>query len=84
MGNIGSEVGRTVKCLLKNNDLETAKGAYYRGLDLMDATAKSLPHNMACQELLRARELFSEAFENKAVDQKLDNYFMTFAVLARM
>ena len=82
MGNIGSEVGRTMNAL-KNNDLEAAKGAYYRGLDLIDATAKSLPR-YRCQELLRARELFSEAFENKTVDQKLDNYFMTFAVLARM
>lgn len=82
MGNIGSEVGRAMNAI-RNNDEQALQGAYYRGLDLIDATAKNLSTKGRRYELLRARELLSEAVESKTVDQKLDNYFMTFAVLAR-
>jgi cell fate regulator YaaT (PSP1 superfamily) len=81
MGNIGSEVGRTMNAI-RQGDEQSLQGAYYRGLDLIDATAKNLS-NSRRKELLRARELFSVAAESKTVDQKLDNYFMVFAVLAR-
>lgn len=82
MGNIGSEVGRTMNAL-RRGDEQALQGAYYRGLDLIDATAKSLSTRGRRKELLRVRELFSEAVETKTVDQKLDDYFMTFALLAR-
>lgn len=82
MGNIGSEVGRTMSGI-RRGDKQAMLGAYYRGLDLIDATAKSLNTDGRRRELLRARELFSEAVETKIVDQKLDDYFMTFAILAR-
>lgn len=82
MGNIGSEVGRTMNAM-KRSDEESVKGAYYRGLDLIDATVSGLDSLSRRRELLRARELFSEAVESHTVDQKLDDYFMTFAVLAR-
>lgn len=82
MGNIGSEVGRTMNAIRRGDDL-AIQGAYYRGLDLIDATAKNLNTSARRRELLRAREVFCEAVESKIVDQKLDNYFMTFAVLAR-
>lgn len=82
MGNIGSEVGRTMNAI-RNNDEQALQGAYYRGLDLIDATVMNLSTKGRRGELLRARELLSEAVESKIVDQKLDNYFMTFAVLAR-
>jgi hypothetical protein len=81
MGNIGSEVGRTMNAI-RNNDEQSLQGAYYRGLDLIDATVKNLSAKGRRYELLRARELLSEAVESKTPDQKLDNYFMTFAVLA--
>lgn len=82
MGNIGSEVGRTMNAI-RRGDEEALQGAYYRGLDLIDATANSLRTKARRKELLRARELLSEAVEAKTVDQKLDDYFMTFALLAR-
>lgn len=82
MGNIGSEVGRTMNAI-RRNDKAALTGAYYRGLDLIDATAKNTLSFTRRRELLRARELFSTAVENNTVDQKLDDYFMTFAVLAR-
>lgn len=82
MGNIGSEVGRTMNAI-RHGDEQSLQGAYYRGLDLIDATVKNLSDKARRKELLRARELFSVAAESKTVDQKLDNYFMTFAVLAR-
>ncbi len=82
MGNIGSEVGRTMNAI-RRGDEQALQGAYYRGLDLIDATAKNLTSKGRRKELLRARELFSEAVETKTPDQKLDDYFMTFAVLAR-
>lgn len=82
MGNIGSEVGRTMNAI-RRADEQALQGAYYRGLDLIDATVKGLVSRYRRKELLRARELFSEAVETKNADQKLDDYFMTFALLAR-
>ena len=82
MGNIGSEVGRSMNAI-RRGDEQALQGAYYRGLDLIDATVRSLDMKGRRKELLRARELFSEAVEKKIVDQNLDNYFMTFALLAR-
>ncbi len=82
MGNIGSEVGRTMNAIKRGDEL-ALMGAYYRGLDLIDATVKDIKILALRRELLRARELFSEAAEYKKVDQKLDDYFMTFAILAR-
>lgn len=82
MGNIGSEVGRAMNAM-KKNDETSVQGAYYRGLDLIDATVLGLDSLPRRRELLRARELFSASIESHTVDQKLDDYFMTFAVLAR-
>jgi hypothetical protein len=82
MGNIGSEVGRAMNAI-KRNDETSLQGAYYRGLDLIDATVSGLESLTRRRELLRARELFSESIESNTVDQKLDDYFMTFAILAR-
>lgn len=82
MGNIGSEVNRAMNAI-KRHDEQSLQGAFYRGLDLIDATAKLLTIEGRRRELLRARELFAEAVETKTVDQKLNDYFMTFAMLAR-
>ncbi len=82
MGNIGSEVGRAMNAL-RRNDEDALQGAYFRGLDLIDATVANLSSVHRRRELLRTREEFSSAIEQKIVDQKLDDYFMTFALLAR-
>lgn len=83
MGNIGSEVGRSMKAI-ERSDEKSLQAAYYRGLDLIDATATSPNLTLARRrELLRAREQFSAAVEARRIDQKLDGYFMTFALIAR-
>jgi hypothetical protein len=82
MGNIGSEVGRVMNAI-RRGDEQALEGAYFRGLDLIDATVKHLTTKGRRKELLRARERLSEAVEARIVDQKLDDYFMTFALLAR-
>lgn len=82
MGNIGSEVGRTMKAM-QRNDEDSMRGAYYRGLDLIDATVSSVTLPGRRRELLRARELFSTSVELKRVDRSLDNYFMQYAIAAR-
>ena len=82
LGNIGSEVGRTMNALRRNDEL-SARGAYYRGLDLIDATVASWTSEPRRRELLRARELFATAAESKTIDNRLDNYFMQYAIAAR-
>ena len=82
MGNIGSEVGRTMNAI-QQGDKASMQGAYYRGLDLIDATVASWSSLARRRELLRAREEFSTAVESQTVDRRLDNYFMQYAIAAR-
>lgn len=89
MANIGSEVGRARKWLVKDKP-QLAEGAYYRGLELVDATIRSGRSNMASRscllmELCRARDLFSEAFLNYDLDSMcyLEKYFGQFASAIR-
>lgn len=82
MGNIGSEVGRAMKAL-ERGDEQSLAGAYFRGLDLIDATVRNISQAGRRKELLRVREQFSQAVEAGVVDKKLSDYFMTFAMLAR-
>lgn len=81
LGNIGSEVGRAMNAI-RRNDETSLQGAFDRGIDLIDATAAGMPLHRK-RELLRARELFAEAFINRQVDDKLDAYFMQYAIAAR-
>jgi hypothetical protein len=82
MGNIGSEVGRTMNAM-QRGDLISAQGAYFRGLDLIDATAVTNMPLGRRRELLRARELFSASVESQQIDRSLDAYFMQYAIAAR-
>jgi hypothetical protein len=82
MGNIGSEVGRSMNAI-QRGDKEALDGAYHRGLDLIDATVNAWNSEFRRRELLRARELFSASVESKTVDRQLDNYFMQYAIAAR-
>jgi hypothetical protein len=82
MGNIGSEVGRSMNAL-QRGDKESLDGAYRRGLDLIDATIDAWDSEPRKRELLRARELFTNAIESQKIDRQLDNYFMQFAIAAR-
>lgn len=82
LGNIGSEVGRAMNAL-RRDDKVSLEGAYHRGLDLIDATTPVLSAPRR-RELLRAREQFAEAVESAQPDAWLENYFMQYAIAARM
>ncbi len=89
MANIGSEVGRTRKWLGKDKP-QLAEGAFYRGLELVDATIRFGRCNMASRscllmELCRARDLFSEAYLNCDLDSMsyLEKFFGQFASAIR-
>ena len=81
LGNIGSEVGRTMNAI-RRDDEAALDGAFRRGLDLIDASAVALPFYRR-RELLRARELFAQAFITRTPDTKLEDYFMQYAIAAR-
>ncbi len=87
MGNIGSEVGRTARALGANRD-QDAEAAFRRGLDLIDATLDSSECSSVArkQELGRAREQFAQAYleKDEKLSKSLENYFMQFAIAARM
>lgn len=90
MANIGSEVGRTRKWMEKGK-MQLAESAFYRGLDLIDATIKvgrSNSPSRVCllKELCRVRELYAEAFlENDSNSLAyLDKYFGQFAAAVRL
>jgi hypothetical protein len=85
MGNIGSEVGRALIAKRQNQPTRT-RTAFYRGLDLINATAEAwaAQKKVGIEELLCARELFAEAVLTDKEDPTLENYFMQFAVAARL
>lgn len=83
MGNIGSEVGRTFSAL-RRGDTAAAQAAFWRGLDLIDATAELFVAQKSprLKELLRAREVFAENYY-AGRDNGLEQYFMYYAIAAR-
>lgn len=83
MGNIGSEVGRTFSALRRNDDV-AAQAAFYRGLDLIDASAEHLAEQNSprLKELLRAREVFAANVLARH-DNGLEEYFMHYAIAVR-
>ncbi len=85
MGNIGSEVGRAMTAKRQQNKDRTIT-AFYRGLDLIDVTAKlwAPQRNGRLRELLRAREEFAKAIITDEMDTSLEKYFMNFAIASRL
>ena len=85
MGNIGSEVGRAFNALQRGDDLAMT-GAFYRGLDLLDATMAELARDKSprLREVARAREQFAAAIDSGNADRGLEAYFMHFAIAERM
>ena len=89
MANIGSEVGRTRKWLEKDKH-QLAESAFYRGLELVDATIRFGRSNQASRscllmELCRARDLFSDSFlrNDSETLAYLEKYFGQFASAIR-
>lgn len=85
MGNIGSEVGRALSAK-RNGKADRCQSAFYRGLDLIDETARlwAAQKQPGLKELLYARELFAESVTTGKVDPTLEAYFMQFAIAARL
>ena len=85
MGNIGSEVGRALNAK-RQGKLDRSRSAFYRGLDLIDETARIWADEpkAGLKELLYARELFVESMTTDKIDPTLESYFMQFAIAARL
>lgn len=81
MGNIGSEIGRTLKIKRQGDDFMPA---LTRTLDLFDATAELLAaqRSIRLKEVLRAKDQFLQALYVRD-DQGIENYFTQFAIAAR-
>lgn len=89
MANIGSEVGRSSKWLLKNRP-DMAEGAFLRALDLIDLTIRYGRVGMEgrsslLSELCRARECYVGAFlaKDNPTLSYMDSYFGAFATICR-
>lgn len=89
MGNIGSEVGRSIKAKRAGDDI-SFQGALRRALDLFDATVDGLvaQKSIRAREVLRAKDQYLQLFfgdEGALIDApKLENYFTQFAMAARL
>lgn len=89
MGNIYSEVGRSLKTRADKHSTDHLE-ATGRAIDLFDATIRVLIAKKSPQarEVLRAKEQFLDvAFDDKASAesiQSIDRYFMHFAIAARL
>jgi hypothetical protein len=72
MGNIGSEVGRALGAK-REGKLSRSQAAFYRGLDLIDETARlwADQNKAGLRELLYARELFAESVTTDKIDPTL-------------
>ncbi|MBL7112395.1 MAG: hypothetical protein ISS19_10705 [Bacteroidales bacterium] len=81
MGNIGSEVGRTLKLKQRGDNFEPA---LIRALDLFDATVELLisKKSYRTREVLRAKDQFLQALYVHD-DPSIESYFMKFAIAAR-
>lgn len=87
MGNIGSEVGRSINWKNKGNQDQSLK-AMHRGLELFDLSLQDKRWNLPkLKEIARAREVVCDFFaggnEYKSDEFFLNSYFMQFAIAAR-
>lgn len=85
MGNIGSEVGRALSAK-RQGKAERMQAAFHRGLDLIDETTSlwAKAKKPGLKELLYARELFAESIVADTDNSWLEEYFMQFAIAARL
>lgn len=89
MGNTYAEVGRTIQAN-KSGDKARFEAALIRAIDLFDATveAQIATRPYRAKEVLRAQDQFLSLFFGedweKADEQKLDQYFMNYAMAARL
>ena len=85
LGNIGSEVSRTLRW--KDKDQNNFENAVSRALELFDLTLEDPRWRGRLREIARARELFCDAItggkEYKSSLRDLDCYFFYYALCAR-
>lgn len=90
MGNIGSEVGRSINSF-RNKDKEKFQIAFEKALELFDLTLSDPRWKGRRKEISRSREVFctlltdprSAANLEKELDS-LDEYFLQFGIQARL
>lgn len=86
MGNIGSEVGRSINAW-QAEDIVRFNGALDRALDLFDATVEDLVAHKSprTKEVLRAKDQYLALFfDGKISDAvNIEDYFMQYALAAR-
>lgn len=86
LGNIGSEVGRSLSWHHRNP--ERYEGALVRGLELFDLTLADSRWSAARRrEIARAREVFLDTLDDhpayNSTPANVERWFMAFAVKAR-
>jgi hypothetical protein len=88
LANVGSEISRAVRWRERN--VEMARGALHRGLELLDLTLADPRHRRSparLREIARAREVVADFFagENQyaSTAASLQRYFDAYALLAR-
>lgn len=85
MGNIGSEISRTIGWLKKGNT-EQSQRAFFRALELLDLTI-AMSRGSRLRELCRTREALADRyfFDNEygTTDEIWQRYFDQFAMLVR-
>lgn len=84
MGNIYSEVGRSLSAL-NREDRVNAQQAMARAVELFNLTIVELAKagSPRTREVLRAREQYLEAYTSEKQSSSLDKYFLDFALAAR-
>ena len=86
MANIGAEIGRTIN-LRKKGNTEMSTNALYRGLELLDLTARDKKNKNSLKEILRVREALVDFFIGnniyKSSNGIWEKYFYYFNLAAR-
>lgn len=87
MGNIGSEVSRSIKAW-RAGDRQRFDGALSRALDLFDATTEQLvaQKSVRAKEVLRSKDQFLRLFFDdrfKSDAARIEKYFFQYALAAR-
>ncbi len=90
LGNIGSEVGRTIRWYRAKNS-ERFQISFEKALELFDLTVADPRWMYRLKEITRSREVFCslitepEKYDNLEQElDSLDNYFFQFGVAARL
>ena len=86
LGNVGSEIERTISWRKKNNT-KMSQEAFERGLELLDLTIQDPKNITRLRELCRCREVLVDYFMYDNIygstDDLWHNYFFAFAYAAR-